>query len=141
MTQKRRKGTTEGGPSDAPVSDRVARFAERNYYTPGPLRLKALPPTNIPTILGHGILVVAPDEAIIGLRHERGSDIWEVDTPAGTLKCRTRGLIRFKRFRNRCAYHLKLVLSPRPTRDEWLDILRDALRKMREETGRAEGPR
>jgi hypothetical protein len=55
-------------------------------------------------------LVIAPTEAIISLRHERGNALREVNTPAGTLNCST-CLIRFKRFRNRCAYHLKLAFS------------------------------
>jgi hypothetical protein len=85
-------------------------------------------------------LVVAPDEAIIDLHHECGSDIWEVDTPAGTLRCSTKGLVRFKRFRNRCAYRLGLAFSSRATQAEWLDILDGALRNLLEPR-RAEGCR
>jgi hypothetical protein len=119
----------------------MARFAERNNYTRGLQRLKAPASTNIPTIHGHGVLVVvAPANAIISLRHDRGSDIWEVGTPAGTLKCGTRGLIRFKRFRNRCAYRLGLAFSTRPTQAEWLDMLDGALRNLLE-PHRAEGRR
>jgi hypothetical protein len=86
-------------------------------------------------------LVIAPANAIISLRHERGCDSWEIDTPAGTLKCSTRGLIRFKRFRNRCAYRLGLAFRSRPTQDEWLEILNHALRNLLEEPGPAEGGR
>jgi hypothetical protein len=77
--------------------------------------------------LFRGFLVMAPEKAIIGLRHERGSDLWEVDTPAGTLPCSSKGLIRFKRFRNRCAYRLGLSFSSSPTQAQWLDILHRAV--------------
>jgi hypothetical protein len=114
------------------------RFQLVEHYTAARSELKGPPSTNT----SHGVLVVvAPDEAIIGLQHERGSNFWHVNTRAGTLTCSTRGLIRFKRFQNRCAYRLGLAFSSRPTQAEWLEILNHALRNLLEEPGPAEGRR
>ena len=85
--------------------------------------------------------LVAPDQAIIGIRYGQRSGLWEVDTPAGTLTCSTKGLVWFKRFRNRCSYRLHLTFSSRPTQAEWLGILNDAVRELLEESRRAEGCR
>jgi hypothetical protein len=104
------------------------RFQSPQQHTGPRCEIKGPPSTN--TTASHDVpVVVAPDEAIIGLHHECGTDFWKIHTPAGTLRCSTRGLVRFKRFRNRCAYRLGLAFSSRATQAEWLDILEGAARK------------
>jgi len=127
MTKTHNKNPRGGNAGVLPRVRPWGRFQSPQQYTGSLNEIKGRSPTN--TGSPHGVLVVAPDEAIIGLRNECGSDIWEVDTPAGTLKCSTKGLTRFKRFRNRCAYRLGIAFSTRPTQAEWVDILNDAIRR------------